>query len=93
MKKVGLYVLNFILSLLFHWYWSVPAWILLALHFTSGISIWWFIGALALYVIGVRLFVHVVGWLIRAGNSEEPETKNKNPYSAGQREKTEYDIR
>lgn len=92
-RRFGEYVLNFFLSLVFHWYWSIPAWILLILHFVFRISIWWFIGAFALYVIGVRIFVHVVSWLVRMGNREEKRTKNINPYSMGSREKNNNDIR
>ena len=81
MKKFFQYVLNFILSLIFHWYWSIPAWILLILHFAFGISVWWSVGAFILYVIGVRIFVHAVGWLVYMGNQDEKPAKNKNPYS------------
>ena len=81
MKKFWQYVLNFVLSLLFHWYWSIPAWILLILHFIFGISVWWSVGAFVLYVIGVRVFVHAVGWLVHMGNEDEKPQKNKNPYS------------
>ena len=93
MKRFGRCVLNFVLSLLFHWYWCIPAVILLVLHFIFGISIWWSVGAFALYVIGVRIYVRVIGWLIRMGNRDEPENKNVNPYSVGRKEKKEHDIR
>lgn len=81
MKRFWQYALNFILSLVFHWYWCIPAIILLICHFVFGISVWWSVGAFVLYVIGVRIFVHAVGWLVRAGNEDEKPQKNKNPYS------------
>ena len=87
-KKFGEYVLNFVLSLLFHWYWCIPAIILLILHFVLGISIWWAVGAFVLFVVGVRIFVHVLGWLVYMGNQDERPSKNKNPYSNNRR-KTE----
>ena len=93
MKRFLRYVLSFVLSLLLRWYWSVPAWILLVLHFTAGISLWWFVGAFALYVTGVRVYVHIISWLVRMGNSDEPEKKNKNPYSKGTKERKNNDIR
>ena len=93
-KRFLRYVINVLLSLILRWYWSIPAWILLVLHFTAGISIWWFVGALALYVIAVRVYVHVISWLVRMGNSDEPEKKNVNPYSSGSKEeRKENDIR
>lgn len=87
MKRFFEYIFNVFLSLVFHWYWSIPAWILLILHFTLGISIWWFVGALLLWIIGVRVFVHVVGWLTHMGNQPEKENKNKNPYSKNGKDK------
>lgn len=89
MKRFRQYVLNFVLSLIFHWYWSIPAWILLILHFVLGISIWWFAGAFALYVIGVRIFVHAVGWLVSMGNEDEKPQKNINPYSVKSKKHTQ----
>lgn len=93
MKRVGIYILNFLLSLLFHWYWSIPAIILLICHFVFGISIWWFVAAFLLFVIIVRLYVRFISALIRAGNDKEPVTKNKNPYSVKNRERSNHDIR
>ena len=81
MKRFLQYLGSLFLSLLFHWYWSIPAWILLILHFTVGISVWWFVGALLLWIIGVRIFVRVIGWLTYMGNKPEAENKNVNPYS------------
>lgn len=81
MKRFFQYILSVLLSLLFHWYWSIPGWILLILHFVVGISIWWSVGAFLLWIIGVRVFVRVIGWLTYMGNKPEDENKNKNPYS------------
>ena len=75
------YVLFFLLSLALHWQWSIPAWILLVCHFVFGISIWWFVGAFLLFVIGVRLYVRFMGTMIRLGNEDEAPKENKNPYS------------
>ena len=81
MKRFFDYIVSVLLSLLFNWYWSIPAWVLLILHFTLGISIWWFVGALLLWIVGVRVFVRVIGWLTYMGNKPEEENKNINPYS------------
>ena len=81
MKRFLQYIGSVLLSLLFHWYGSIPAWILLVLHFTVGISIWWFVGALLLWIFCVRLIMHIIGWLTYMGNKPETENKNINPYS------------
>lgn len=77
------FLFYFFLSLILHWEWSIPAWILLICHFAFGISIWWFVGAFVLYVVFVRLYVHFIGGMIRLGNSDEAPKENKNPYSHG----------
>ena len=63
---------------------SFPAWILLILHFTLDISIWWFWGYLiAWFVIGILRYLLIV--FSRACVKDEREkvdaTENKNPYS------------
>ena len=93
MKNFFKRLLSVLLSLLFHWYWSVPAWILLALHFIIGIPIWWFVAALAAWIIGVIVFMRVVGWLTYMGNKKEQENKNKNPYSVNNERSADHDIR
>ena len=77
------FLFYFLLSLILHWEWSIPAWILLICHFVFGISIWWFVGAFVLYVVFVRLYVHFIGGMIRLGNADEAPKDNKNPYSHG----------
>ncbi|MBR3815288.1 MAG: hypothetical protein IKJ27_01030 [Clostridia bacterium] len=72
---------SLLLSLLFNLEWTVPAWILLALHFWKGISVWWFAGSIILWVIFVALRIIVLGSLTRAGNFKDPPKENKNPYS------------
>ena len=76
-------VLFFFLNLLFHWRWSIPAWILLICHFAFGISIWWFVGAIILFVVCVELYALLIGGMIRLGNADEAPKQNKNPYSNG----------
>ena len=93
MKKFFKYLLSVLLSLLFHWYWSIPAWVLLVLHFTLGISIWWFVAALLLWIVGVRLFMRLVGWLTYMGNKKEAENKNVNPYSKNNEKTTQTSER
>ena len=73
------------INLIFDLEWTIPAWILLVLHFVFDISILWFVGAIALWVVGVGVKTAVFSWLIREGNRPDPPKENKNPYSS-----TEY---
>ena len=60
---------------------SIPAWILLALHFWLGISIWWFVGGLAFWILSVWAEMWFVGWAASCANEKDPPKENKNPYS------------
>ena len=71
-----------LINLIFDLEWTIPAWILLAVYFIFKISIWWFVGALILWIIGVAIKTAVFSWLIHVGNIPDPPQKNKNPYSS-----------
>jgi hypothetical protein len=71
-----------LINLVLNLEWSIPAWILLLLHFIFDISILWFVGAIALWVVGVGVKTAVFSWLIREGNRPDPPKENKNPYSS-----------
>ena len=81
MKNSSSRLISVALSLIFNLEWTVPAWILLALHFWKGISLLWFIGAIILWVLFVMLKMFVFGSLARAGNYKDKPKENKNPYS------------
>ncbi|MBQ9467437.1 MAG: hypothetical protein IJU52_00315 [Clostridia bacterium] len=62
---------------------SLPAWILLILHFVANISILWFWGALAAWLI-IRFLRYLIIRYARWGagiEEEEKKNENKNPYS------------
>ena len=63
---------------------SLPAWALLILHFTVGISIWWFAGYIILWFV-VALLRYLLIVFARQCVKDEKETlarqENKNPYS------------
>lgn len=80
-KKNSSFFFSVFLSLVFNLEWTVPAWILLGLHFWIGISLWWFVGSIILWFFFVALRVLVFGSLTRAGNYKDPPKENKNPYS------------
>ena len=61
--------------------WTIPAWILLALHFILHISIFWFIGALLIWALTIIIWMLLVGWAVKLGKEPVKENKNINPYS------------
>ena len=70
------------INLIFDFKWTIPAWLLLAAHFFFKISIWWFAGAIAVWVLGAAIKTAVFSWLVRIGNIPDPPKENKNPYSS-----------
>ena len=80
-KRHGNFLLCWTLNLLLNFEWSIPAWILLALHFWLGISLWWFVGGLALWILPIWLNMRIVGWAATCGSEKDPPKENKNPYS------------
>ena len=80
-KRSGNFLLCLLINLVLNLEWSIPAWILLALHIWLDISIWWFIGALAFWVIRLLLGMWLMGWASACGNQKDPSKENKNPYS------------
>ena len=76
------FIVAWCVNLIFDLEWTIPAWILLAAHFIFKISIWWFVGALVVWVIGVAIKTAVFSWLVHVGNIPDPPKENKNPYSS-----------
>lgn len=81
-KGNGGFLTALFINLIFDLEWTIPAWIALVLHFFLDISILWFVGAIALWIIGVGIKTAFFSWLIREGNRPDPPKKNKNPYSS-----------
>ena len=75
------FILCFFINLLLNVEWSVPAWILLALHIWLDLSIWWFIGGLALWILRILFGMWFYGWAADCGAQKDPSKENKNPYS------------
>ena len=80
-KRKGNFLLCLMFNLLLNLEWSIPAWILLALHFWLDISIWWFMGGLVLWVLRVLLGMWFIRWAADCGSEKDPPKENKNPYS------------
>ena len=78
-RKSGNFLLCLLINMVLNLEWSIPAWILLGLHFAFGLSLWWFCGAIALWIL--RILVGM--WLIRWASNvpKDPPLENKNPYS------------
>ncbi|MBE6884072.1 MAG: hypothetical protein E7487_05660 [Ruminococcaceae bacterium] len=81
-KRSGSFLLCLAINLLLNAEWSIPAWILLLLHFLLDISIWWFVGGLLFWILCTASGMWLMGWAVRLGNSKDPPKENKNPYSA-----------
>ncbi len=61
---------------------TIPAWLLLAMHFIRGWSIWWAALALGLWLLGLILWMLFIGWA-NTCSTPDPPKENKNPYSVG----------
>ena len=74
--------MTILINLLFNLRWSIPAWVLLILHYAVGISIVYFWIALGAWIFGIFLLGAFVGW---ARNQKQipdnAQKENKNPYS------------
>ncbi len=81
-KRGGSFLLCLLINMVLNPEWSFPAWILLGLHFWLGISIWWFVGALALWIGRLLLGMWFMGWAADCSRLKDPPKENKNPYSA-----------
>ena len=81
-KSNGGFLLCLLMNLILNLEWSVPAWILLALHFWLKISLWWFAGALGLWIALMLIQTIIIKWVNSSSKPTEPQ-ENKNPYSVG----------
>lgn len=79
-KRTGGFLLCLLINMLLNLDGTIPAWILLVLHFWLDISILWFWLALGLWILGMVLWMVLLRW---AGDCSKPDPKreNKNPYS------------
>ncbi|MDD6395341.1 MAG: hypothetical protein PUB37_04065 [Firmicutes bacterium] len=78
----GSLIAVWLLNLLLNLQWSIPAWILLILHFQFGWSIWFFWAALAAWILFTLIFTLFIRQANRCSNTPDSPKQNKNPYSA-----------
>lgn len=86
-KFSGGFILCLLINLLLNLEWAVPGIILLCLHFWIGLSVWFSIIAFALWVIVMIIWMLIMGWARKCGDTPDPPKENKNPYSVGQSKK------
>lgn len=86
-KRAGNFFLVLLFNMLLNIEWTIPAWILLALHFWLDWSILWFWIALGVWLLDILLWMHFMKLASRCAE-DKPYRENKNPYSVGAKGKT-----
>ena len=82
-REGGFWLCLFFNAFLTLW-WTIPAWILLVLHFTINLWLGWFIIALGLWVLGLFFWTLFIRFAAQASSEPTPYRENKNPYSKKQ---------
>ncbi|MBQ4601788.1 MAG: hypothetical protein IJB24_02905 [Clostridia bacterium] len=80
-KRTGNFLLTLLFNMLLNLEWGIPALVLLILHFVIGLSIWWFVGAMAFWILCMITGMWIIGWARDCGDTPDPPKENKNPYS------------
>ena len=83
MKRIGEFFACLLFNMLINLEWTIPAWILLAMHFIFGWKLLWFWIALGVWLLGIILCMDIISWASRCSTPSVPK-ENKNPYSVGQ---------
>jgi len=83
-RKNGNFFLCLFINMIFNLGGTIPAWILLVLHYVLGWSVKWFWLALAIWLIVILLRMEIISWAARCGNTPDAPRENKNPYSVKQ---------
>lgn len=89
-KRGGIF-LCLLMNLLLNLHWTIPSWILLALHFWLEWPIGWFWLALGLWLAVNVLWAVVIRWAGRCSSTPDEPKENKNPYSAGMNKQPKTD--
>lgn len=61
----------------------IPAVILFGFHFLFGLSIWWSVFAIGLWILSIVFWMYFMRHARKAAGTPDPPKENKNPYSAG----------
>jgi hypothetical protein len=78
----GGWLLGLLVSMLLNLLWTIPAWVLLGMHFWLGWSILWFWIALGAWLGITVLWMVVLSWAGKCSSQPDQLKENKNPYSA-----------
>lgn len=83
MRKVGIssFFRSFALNLLLYHWGTVFAIVMLIMHFTLGVPIWFFWVALAGWICVIAVFTLLMFRINSCNDIREPVKENKNPYS------------
>ena len=80
-RRNGSFWFCLMINLLLNLEWSIPAWILLAMHYILAWPIGLFWLALGLWIAGVLMWMFLIGWASDCSSEPDQPKENKNPYS------------
>lgn len=82
-KRSGSFMLCLLINMLLNPEGLIPAALLIVMHFLMGWSVWWAVLAIGLWILGLILWMSIIGWASKCGSTQSPHKENKNPYSSG----------
>ena len=82
-RHTGSFIVCLLFNMLINAEGIIPAVILLVLHFVLGWSILWSAAAFCLWIAGIAVWMLIIGWARKCGDTPDPPKENKNPYSVG----------
>lgn len=88
MERVGEFFACLLFNMLINLEWTIPAWLLLAMHFIFDWNILWFWVALGVWFVNIILWMDIIGRAANCSASDKPK-ENKNPYSVGNETETQ----
>lgn len=80
-KSTSGILLTLLIGFIYNLWWSIPAWVLLILHFAIDLAIVWFWVALGVWVLLVIVSSLFIRFANKCSQIRDPEKKNINPYS------------
>ena len=92
MRKIrnsGNFFLCLLINILLNLEWTIPAWVLLVLHYMLDWSIWWFWGAIGIWILDILVWMWIMRWASRGSSIPKKPKENKNPYSVGAKQSKE----
>lgn len=79
-KTDGGFFLCLLYNMMLSFEWTIPAWVLLVLHFVLSLPLWAFWVALALWPVAALVRTAFLVW-VAGCEPPRPKQENKNPYS------------